>query len=196
MIAMRNRKADAVMTLSPDLAPLVLGHGPIELEIFLEPTCPFSKRAFEKLPALLDAVGSDQLTIRIHLLSQPWHLYSGVVCKGILAASTFPDGTDLALKVMAGVFAEREAFEFEGHCSGPNMDRTPAQILAALSDIAGTDISEAFCLRSVDRALRRHTRYARQVGAHESPTFMIDRLIAPAMSSGQSIDEWRRQLAL
>lgn len=181
---------------APSVSPLVLGHGPTELEIFLEPTCPFSARAFEKLPALLADVGSDRLTIRIHMLSQPWHLYSGVVCKGILAASTFPDGTALALKVMAGVFADRDAFEFEAHCSGPNMHRTPTDILAALSEIAGTDLGEAFCLRAVDRALRRYTRYARQVGAHESPTFMVDRLIAPKMSSGQSVAEWRNALGL
>ena len=29
--------------------PLVWGHGPRTLEVFLEPTCPFSVRAFNKL---------------------------------------------------------------------------------------------------------------------------------------------------
>ena len=46
------------------VAPIELGSGPLELEIFLEPTCPFSKRAFEKLPQLLSAVGDDKLTIK------------------------------------------------------------------------------------------------------------------------------------
>ena len=33
--------------------PLVWGHGPRAFEVFLEPTCPFSARAFGKLDALL-----------------------------------------------------------------------------------------------------------------------------------------------
>src|ERR1700719_3508886 len=34
--------------------PLVWGHGPRIFEVFLEPTCPFSVRAFGKLEDLLD----------------------------------------------------------------------------------------------------------------------------------------------
>jgi hypothetical protein len=33
--------------------PLVWGHGPRVLELFLEPTCPFSVKAFGKLDDLL-----------------------------------------------------------------------------------------------------------------------------------------------
>lgn len=99
-------------------------------------------------------------------------------------------GEDAALKAMAGIFARREDFEFEDHCSGPNMQRTPAEIIADISEIVGVDLSEPFRLKSVDRALRRHTRTARQNGIHESPTFMIDGLVEPKMSSGQSVEEW------
>jgi hypothetical protein len=43
--------------------PLVWGHGPTVLEVFLEPTCPFSVKAFGKLDGLLDQVGEDRLTV-------------------------------------------------------------------------------------------------------------------------------------
>jgi hypothetical protein len=86
--------------------------------------------------------------------------------------------------------ARREDFEFEHHHSGPNMDRTPNQILKDISDLAGVDLSEAFRLNSVGAALRWHTRYARQNGIHFSPTFSIDRIVEPNMSSGQTIEEW------
>lgn len=36
--------------------PLVWGHGPRTFEVFLEPTCPYSVRAFNKLDDLLDEV--------------------------------------------------------------------------------------------------------------------------------------------
>jgi hypothetical protein len=61
------------------------GDGPRVMEIFLEPTCPFSGRAFFKLMPLLDAVGRDRLTVKIRINSQPWHIFSSVVSRAILA---------------------------------------------------------------------------------------------------------------
>jgi hypothetical protein len=184
------------MALSPDtpVAPLDLGRGKTELEIFLEPTCPFSKKTFEKLPALLKAVGEDKLTVRLRFVSQPWHLFSGIVTRAILAASATPGGRETALRAMGGIYARREDFEFEHHHSGANMDRTPNQILKDISDLAGVDLSEAFRLNSVGAALRWHTRYARQNGIHFSPTFSINRIVDPNMSSGQTIEEWAELL--
>jgi len=42
--------------------------------VFLEPTCPFSVKAFGKLDDLLDQVGEDRITVKLHLQSQPWHM--------------------------------------------------------------------------------------------------------------------------
>ena len=109
--------------------PLVWGHGPCVLEAFLEPTCPFSVRAFGKLDALLEQVGEDRLTIKLRLQSQPWHMYSGVIVRCILAASTLASGKAAAKSVMAAVAAHREEFEFDRHCGGPNLDTTPNAII-------------------------------------------------------------------
>ena len=57
--------------------PLIWGRGPRTFEAFLEPTCPYSAKAFPKLAELLAAAGEDRLTVKIRLLSQPWHLFSG-----------------------------------------------------------------------------------------------------------------------
>jgi hypothetical protein len=164
------------------------------MEPFLEATCPHSKRAFEKFRSLLDAIGEDRLTIKIRFVSQPWHLFSPVVTRSILAASATQGGVATALRAMEGVYANREDFEFENHSSGPNMDRTPAEIIRAVGELAGVDLSEAFRLDSVDRAMRWHARYYRQNGIHESPTFMINRLVEPKMSSRQTIEEWSELL--
>ena len=43
--------------------PLVRGHGPRVFEVFLEPTYPFSVRAFGKLGDLLDKAGEDRITV-------------------------------------------------------------------------------------------------------------------------------------
>ncbi len=175
------------------VAPIELGHGKTELEVFLEPTCPFSKRAFEKFQPLLDAVGEDKLTIKVRFLSQPWHLFSGIVTRAILAASV-AGGKEAAMKAMAGIYARREDFEFEDHSHGPNMDRTPADLVKDISDLAGVNLDAAFRLKAVDRAMRWHARYYRQNGVHSSPTFAIDGLVEPSMSSGQSVEEWAELL--
>ena len=97
--------------------PLVWGHGPRVFEVFLEPTCPFSVKAFVKLEDLLDQAGEDRITVKVLLQSQPWHMYSGVIVRCILAASTLAGGKTAAKSVMAAVAAHREEFEFAGLCS-------------------------------------------------------------------------------
>jgi hypothetical protein len=64
--------------------PLVWGHGPRVFEVFLEPTCPFSVKAFGKLDDLLAQAGEDRIAVKIRLQSQPWHMYSGVIVRCIL----------------------------------------------------------------------------------------------------------------
>src|SRR5262249_44023103 len=96
----------------------------------------------------------------------------------------------------AGIYRHREEFEFEGHCSGANMQRTPTDILKHISELAGVDLTAAFCWKSVDQALRWHVKYARQTGVHVSPTFAVNRIIEPAMSSGQTVEEWLQILKL
>jgi hypothetical protein len=87
--------------------PLVWGHGPRIFEVFLEPTCPFSVKAFGKLDDLLDQAGEDRITVKLHLQSQPWHMYSGVIVRCVLAASTLEGGKTAAKSVMAAVGAHR-----------------------------------------------------------------------------------------
>src|SRR5215472_16167133 len=125
--------------------PLVWGHGPRVFEVFMEPTCPFSVRAFGKLEDLLDRAGEDRITVKVRLQSQPWHMYSGVIVRCILAASTLKGGKTAAKSVMAAVAAHREEFEFDRHCSGPNLDATPNDIIRRIERYSGVKLAEAFC---------------------------------------------------
>src|SRR5690349_4195109 len=61
--------------------PLTWGHGPRVFEVFLEPTCPFSAKAFGKLDETLQSAGASNVTLKIWLHSQPWHLFSGVITR-------------------------------------------------------------------------------------------------------------------
>src|SRR6202011_5071942 len=126
--------------------PLVWGNGPTVFEVFLEPTCPFSVKAFGKLDDLLGQAGEDRITVKVRLQSQPWHMYSGVIVRCILAASTLESGKPAAKAVVAAVAAHREEFEFDRHASGPNLDATPNDIIARVESYSGIKILGAFGL--------------------------------------------------
>lgn len=115
--------------------PLNWGNGPRIFEAFLEPTCPYSVRAFNKFDQLLSQAGEDKITVKIRLQPQPWHMYSGVLVRCIIAASTLEGGKETAKQVMAAIAAHREEFEFERHAGGPNMDVTPNQIVERLETL-------------------------------------------------------------
>ena len=174
--------------------PLVWGHGPRLFEVFLEPTCPYSVRAFGKLDELLVLAGEDRIAVRIHLQSQPWHMYSGVIVRCILAASTLPGGKAAAKTVLAAVAAHREEFEFERHCRGPNLDATPNDIIARIEGYSGLKLAETFAIPDLDREIKSHCKYARQNGIHVSPTFMIDGLVQADIGSGDAVADWAGRL--
>ncbi len=174
--------------------PLVWGQGPRVFEMFLEPTCPYSVRAFGKLDELLAQAGADRITVKIRLQSQPWHMYSGVIVRCILAVSTLSGGKQAAKSVMAAVAAHREEFEFERHCRGANMDATPNDIVTRIEGYSGIQLADAFAIPDLDREIKWHCKYARQNGIHVSPTFMIDGLVQADISSGDTVADWVSRL--
>jgi hypothetical protein len=174
--------------------PLVWGHGPRVFEIFLEPTCPFSVRAFGKLDALLAEAAPDRITIKLRLQSQPWHMYSGVVTRCVIAASTLEAGKEAAKAALAAVAAHREEFEFDHHAGGPNMNATPNDIIARIEGYSGLKLAAAFAIPDLDREIKWHCKLARQNGIHVSPTFLIDGLVQPEISSGDKVSSWAAHL--
>jgi glutaredoxin len=174
--------------------PLFWGHGPRTFEVFLEPTCPYSVRALNKLDELLDTAGQDRITIKIRLHSQPWHMYSGVIVRAVLAASLVDGGKESAKRVLAAVGKHREEFEFEKHCSGPNMDVTPNQVVARIESYSGLKLAEAFAIPELHVEVKWHAKYARQNGIHVSPTIMIDGLVQPDLGSGDPVEKWVKRL--
>ncbi|HEX5321869.1 MAG TPA: thioredoxin [Stellaceae bacterium] len=174
--------------------PLEWGHGPRVFELFLEPTCPHSVRAFGKLDDLLAEAGEDRITVKLRLQSQPWHMYSGVIVRCIVAASTLEGGKAAAKSVMAAVAAHREEFEFDHHCGGANMDASPNDIIGRIERYSGVKLAEAFAIPDLDREVKWHAKYARQNGIHVSPTFIIDGLVQPDMGSRDPVADWVSRL--
>ena len=174
--------------------PLVWGHGPRQFEVFLEPTCPYSAKAFGKFEPLLAAVGEDKLTVKIRLHSQPWHMFSPVIVRAIYAAASLPAGKAAARQVKQAVYEHREEFEFERHATGPNRDATPNDLIRRIEGYTGLKLMEAFDEPLLDKSTRWDARYARQNGIHVSPSFMIDGIVQADMSSGDEVAAWVKRL--
>jgi protein-disulfide isomerase len=177
------------------LEALRWGDGPCRVELFVEPTCPFSARAYAKLDELLELDGSRRLSIHLRLLSQPWHQFSPLVTRAVLAASAGAGGRQAARRVLSAVFAHREEFVLVDHCAGPLLDRSPRQTLARIEQLAGLDLAEAFADPRVTVEMKWQARYARQNGIHVTPTVMVDGLVAAEMSSKDSAQTWMAQIA-
>src|SRR5439155_2210153 len=104
-------------------------------------------------------------------------------------------GKAAAKCVMAAVAAHREEFEFEHHRGGANLDATPNDIIARIEGYSGVELREAFAIPDLDREIKWHCKYARQNGIHVSPTFMVDRLVQPDMSSSGPVADWVARLS-
>ncbi len=173
---------------------LVWGHGARVFEVFLEPTCPYSAKAFGKLEALLAAVGEDTVTVKVRLHSQPWHMFSPVLVRAILTAAAV-GGKDAAKSVMAAIYARIPEFEFERHATGPNRDATPNDLIRRIEGYTGLELMAAFDDVELDKGTRWETKYARQNSIHVSPSFMIDGIFQADMSSGDDVTKWAERLA-
>jgi len=184
------------ISVTNNVHPLILGHGPRIFEVFIEPTCPFSVKAFNKLRSLLDKMGPQNLTIKIRLQSQPWHMYSPVIVRSILAAASLPEGATSALAVIQAVADHREEFEFTDHCSGQNMNATPNQIIERIEQYSGVAIAQAFASPALNTDVKWHAKYARQNGIHVSPTFMVNGLVQSDLGSGDDIERWIERISI
>ena len=177
--------------------PLIWGQGARVFEAFVEPTCPYSARAFPKLFDLVGAAGEDRLTLKVRLLSQPWHMFSGVICRAILAASTAEGGREAARRVMAAVYADREAFEFTRHAyraqHGRDAQRHPRRYRGAERRAGRCGLREprARPRGALAHPLRPPERRPRDADVHDRRDDLRG-----ALSSGDPVEKWLETLAL
>lgn len=54
--------------------------------------------------------------------------------------------------------------------------------------------SSTITIPNLDREIKWHCKLARQNGIHVSPTFLIDGLVQPEISSGDKVSDWAVRL--
>ncbi len=73
-------------------------------------------------------------------------------------------------------------------------NRQPALSPILPEGYSGVKLAGAFAIPDLDREIKWQCKYARQNGIHVSPTFMIDGLVQPDMSSGDAVADWASRL--
>lgn len=172
--------------------PLTWGRGPVDVEFFLDPTCPFSNKAFKKIKSFVAVMGEEAVTVRAYLHVQPWHLFSGLIARAALSAALTPEGREGAWRVLDVVADHRDEFDAIDHCRGALMAVTPAEIRQRIEGYAGLTLADFFEKEAVTMMLKRQTRYARQNGIHVSPTVMLNGLVDERFGSGDSVEQWAK----
>ena len=116
--------------------PLVWGQGPASSRCSWNRPARFLSRLSANSKTCSTRAGEDRITVKVRLQSQPWHMYSGVIVRCILAASTLEGGKTAAKSVMAAVAPHRAEFEFDDGLVQPDMSSGDpiADWVARLSD--------------------------------------------------------------
>jgi hypothetical protein len=112
------------------------------------------------LDDLLDQAGEDRITVKLHLQSQPWHMYSGVIVRCMLRLDPRRRKECRGIRHGGSGRVSRE-FEFDRHCSGPNLDATPNDIIRQVERYSGVKLAEAFAIPDLDHEVKWHCKYAR-----------------------------------
>jgi len=68
------------------------------------------------------------------------------------------------------------------------------QLIYKIEKMTGLSLVDDFQSIEIDSEIKRHTKYSRQNGIHTSPTFMVDGLINPKISSGDPIEKWLSEI--
>ncbi|KAL6079634.1 Carbon-nitrogen hydrolase [Balamuthia mandrillaris] len=164
------------------------------IEVFLDLHCPFCKKAYPKLKELVGHYGEERLQVVMFNWVQPWHAQATWLHQAALAASMFEDKS-MYWKMVDLLYEHQDEFSDE---KTENMSK--ADMFNVLTDYAGSlgMDKETFAanLRSnqVIQLMKWELKYGRQNGIHSSPTFMVNGLLAPNLSSGTSIEQWKEFL--
>ncbi|EME31410.1 thioredoxin-like protein [Galdieria sulphuraria] len=173
---------------------------PIQMEVFLDYCCPFSKKAFfilmdQVLPAM-----EEKICFYFQHQIQPWHPQSTLLHEAALAVKQIdPDkfypysrvlfeNLDNFIDQKVYQKSRKEMYEQLAKLA-KEVGIEPEQVLKKLEIL---DTKEG---NDVTADLKLSIRYARQLDIHVSPTFMINRMKDPVASSSWSVHEWKERLS-
>lgn len=171
--------------------------GLVEVELFLDLCCPFSKRMFETLNGGIVQKYEGKVDFIVHSVAQPWHAQSSYMHEASLAVFELA-GPAKFWEYVTAVFANQEAF-FDDAV----FDKTRKEVYQSLADLAvGAGVEPAKVMQrleltgtgnagsAVTQRFKWATKLHRVRGVHVTPTVFLNGLEAGIVGSGWTPAEW------
>eukprot|EP00871_Galdieria_phlegrea_P005264 jgi/Galph1/5739/GphlegSOOS_G4390.1 len=146
---------------------------PIELEVFLDYCCPYSKTAYIKLVDSIIPAMNNQVNFVFQNQIQPWHPQSTCMHEAALAVGRVAPKQFFAYSRL--LFEHQEEY-FDGVC----YKKTREQIY------------EQLCRLAMD--MKFAIKYARKLGIHVSPTYLVNGIEDTAAGSDWNVETWKERL--
>ncbi|KAJ8044075.1 hypothetical protein HOLleu_11439 [Holothuria leucospilota] len=157
----------------------------VEIDVFLDLTCPDSKAAFPVLKQVADHFG-DQVALQSYMFPLPYHRASYLACRGTFAVDGF--NNNLTYQWMKTVF-DNQGTLYNSRTANIGDDQVSA-ILGGLAAQVGMK-SDDFIKKSAlnDNSQRIQWKYGCSRGVSGTPTALVNG-VDVNMSAAWTLDNW------
>lgn len=181
---------------SPPGYRLGSGDAPVQIEVFLDVECPFSKRAWPTLMALINEEAK-RLAVTVHPIVLCDHRQSWDLTKALVAIA----GQDSlkAWKFLSHLYQHQQEFANEAFDTGSREElfRLTEQLINEFDPNApAAELTKSIRDDSGEMASGAKTsiRYAVDRGVWSTPTFFVNGSEAPQLESSSTLKDWQEFL--
>ena len=170
-------------------------NAPIQIEMFFDLECPFSKKGWQTIMKVVDAYSSEEIYLILQPMTLGNHRQSWDATKAAIAIS----GTDTNKFInFVNYILDRQS-EFANEAS---KDRTQTEWHHLLADYAidateWTDREKFIKLlndKEIYSKARIPARFAAMKGVWSTPTYFINGAEATDLSSQSSLEDWQKKI--
>jgi len=175
---------------------------PILVQVFLDFSCPYSRKMFTVLFKEVIPVFRHRVAFVLHNQVQPWHFQSTFLHEAFLAVNKIsPDRAwpfaHVLFEHQESVFGDEKMFnKSRGDIYKEIMKlvRTDPAINVAQIEQQLTPVPEKNNENPIIMEFKQGVKYTRTLGVHVSPTVLINGLIDDSISSSWTFAQWNEYL--
>jgi protein-disulfide isomerase len=173
------------------------GNAPLQVEAFIDVECPFSKKAWPTLMALVNGE-DDRLAVTVHPIVLCDHRQSWDLTKALVAIA----GRDAlkAWKFLSHLYQRQQQFANEAFDTNTREDLF--KLIEKLTEEFASDTVTPELMKGVrddtsdiSSHAKTSIRYAILQGVWSTPTFLINGTEVPQLESSSTLQDWQKFLA-
>ncbi|XP_072013355.1 uncharacterized protein [Amphiura filiformis] len=164
------------------------GQSLIQLDAFMDLTCPFSNVAFPTLKEVADHYGVANLRLNVVLFPPPYHRSAWLATQSTFIIQDMD--SSVTFKWMADFFAVQKKF-----FNDPTRNKSNSEIMSMIADVAGNVVDRSAFLSKLEedegdsdaRIMWKYSCYRYMSG---TPQFLVNG-VTLAASSSWTLDDWK-----